>query len=299
MTFKQRSEALLFKIIILICKCLPRCLCVFKGRTFGLLLYLFDKKHRNTALKNLDLAFGENKTYGELKKIARSSFKHFGEFFFSMIHYPSADSSHLLKFIKVEGEDFLDDALKQNKGAVLFSAHYGSWEIAPSFLSLRAPLNIVVRPLDNPAIERMLNKIRLSVGAKVISKFNASKQILRALSKNEMIAILMDQNVLRSQAVFVDFFGKKAATTPGPAIFHLRTGAPLIPVFCYPVKRSEYLIKISQPLNFAPGDSMEEDILKITQVCTGIIEEQIKEEPRFWLWFHDRWRSRPHDPDTK
>jgi len=88
MTFKQRSEALLFKIIILICKCLPRCLCVFKGRTFGLLLYLFDKKHRNTALKNLDLAFGENKTYGELKKIARSSFKHFGEFFFSMIHYP-------------------------------------------------------------------------------------------------------------------------------------------------------------------------------------------------------------------
>lgn len=298
MTFKQKSEALLFKIISLICTCLPRCLCVFKGRMLGLLLYLFDKKHRNTALKNLDLAFGENKTSGDLKKIARSSFKHYGEFFFSMIHFSSADSSHLLKSIKVEGENFLDDALKQNKGAILFSAHYGSWEIALSFLSLRAPLNIVVRPLDNPAIERILHKIRMNVGAKVISKFNASKQILRALSENEMIAILMDQNVLRSQAVFVDFFGKKAGTTPGPAIFHLRTGAPLVPVFCYPVKRSEYLIKIKKPLNFTSGGNIEEDISRITQVCTKIIEDQIREEPRFWLWFHDRWRSRPHEPET-
>jgi KDO2-lipid IV(A) lauroyltransferase len=259
----------------------------------GLLLYHFDKKHRDIAFKNLHLAFGKNKTAGELKKIARDSFMHFGEFFLSMINFSAADSSHLLKFITVEGEDFLHEALKQNRGVLLFSAHYGSWEIAPSFLSLRAPMNIIVRPLDNPAMEKMLHKIRMHVGAKVISKFNASKQILRALSENEMIAILMDQNVLRSQAVFVDFFGKKAATTPGPAIFHLRTGAPLVPVFCYPAKKAEYLIKIKKPLNFTSSGKIEEDISRITQACTKIIEDQIREEPRFWLWFHDRWRSRP------
>jgi len=293
MNFKQGIEAFLFRTVSVICKCLPRSLCVFKGRMLGLLLYIFDKKHRVTALKNLYLAFGKNKTAGELKKIARNSFKHFGEFFFSMINFSTAGSSYLLKFITVEGEDFLNEALKQNKGALLFSAHYGSWEIAPSFLSSKAPMNIIVRPLDNPAIERILHKIRMNVGAKIISKFNASKQILRALSENEMIAILMDQNVLRSQAVFVDFFGKKAATTPGPAIFHLRTGAPLVPVFCYPVKKNEYLIRIKKPLNFTSSGDIEEDISRITQVCTKIIEDQIREEPRFWLWFHDRWRSRP------
>jgi len=216
-----------------------------------------------------------------------------------MNNFSAAGRSHRLKSIIVEGEHYLNNALKQKKGALLFSAHYGSWEMAPSFLSLKAPLNIIVRPFDNPVIEEMLYKIRKNIGAEIIPKFNASKQVMRALSKNEMVAILMDQNVLRSQAVFVDFFGKEAATTPGPAIFHLRTEAPLVPVFCYPINRSKYLVKIKKPLTFTSGKNIEEDILKITQICTKIIEDQIKEKPQFWLWLHDRWRTRPKDSRTE
>ena len=278
---------------------MPQCLCVFQGKILGLLFYLFDKKHREIAFKNLFLALGKKKTAVELKKTTRRSFIHFGEFFFSMINFSSVGTSHRLKFINVEGEHYLDDALKQNRGVILISAHYGSWEIAPSFLSLKAPVNVIVRPLDNPVIEKMIQKIRMNIGAKVLTKFNASKHILRVLSKNEMVAILMDQNVLRSQAVFIDFFGKKAAATPGPAIFHLRTGAPLVPVFCIPVKQSKYLIKIMEPLNFTSTGNVEDDIVKITQTCTKIIEDQISEEPRFWLWFHDRWRTRPIDPSAE
>ena len=297
MNFKQKAEAFFFRSILLFSKYLPRCLCRLKGKTLGFLFYLFDKRHRQTAYKNLSLALGTTKTTKELKNISRSSFMHYGEFFFSISTFSDVDSQHRLNSITVEGEHHLEDALKQKKGVLLISAHYGSWEIAPFFLSLKAPVNVIVRPLDNPAIEKMLHEIRRGIGSKVISKLNASKPILRALSENEMVAILMDQNVLRSQAVFVDFFGKKAATTPAPAIFHLRTGSPLVPVFCYPIKRSKYFIKIEKPLDFTSEGYAEKDILKITQACTKIIEDQIRKEPRFWLWFHDRWRTRPTETD--
>jgi len=288
MNLRQNTEVFVFRSVLLFGKYLPRCLCSLKGKILGLLFYFMDKKHRQLAFKNLSLAFGGTKPAKELKKISRSSFKHYGEFLFSLSTFSAVNNPNRLESITVEGERHLDDALKQKRGVLLISAHYGSWEMAPSFLSLKAPVNVIVRPLDNPAIEEKIHEIRMGIGAKVIPKANASKHILRALSENEMVAILMDQNVLRSQAVFVD---------PGPAIFHLRTGAPLVPVFCYPIKRSKYFIEIGKPLNFTSSGNVEKDILKITQACTKIIEDQIKKEPRFWLWFHDRWRTRPKETD--
>jgi KDO2-lipid IV(A) lauroyltransferase len=114
------------------------------------------------------------------------------------------------------------------------------------------------------------------LGARVISKYHASRNVLQALRRNEIVAILIDQNVLREESVFVDFFNKKASTTPGLAMFHLRTEATIIPAFCYPTRDNKYT-----------------NILNITQACTKVIEEQIRARPESWLWFHDRWKSRP------
>jgi KDO2-lipid IV(A) lauroyltransferase len=108
-----------------------------------------------------------------------------------------------------------------------------------------------------------------------------------------MVAILMDQNVLRREAVFVDFFGRPAATTPGPATFHLRTGAPILPVFCSPVPGGRYHIQIHPPLRIDKTGDAGRDIHRITQACTRLIEEQIRLKPDLWFWFHDRWRTRP------
>jgi KDO2-lipid IV(A) lauroyltransferase len=189
--------------------------------------------------------------------------------------------------------EIIDKAIQGNKGALLFSAHLGNWEIAPFILSKKAKISVIARPLDHKLLEKKLLKIRTGFGAEVIHKHQASKQILRLLRKNEMVAILIDQNVLRSQAVFVDFFGKPAATTPSLAMFHLRTSSPLIPVFCYPSSSKGYIIKIMPPLEITLSGDHSEDILKITQLCTKIIEDQIQKDPSLWMWFHNRWKSRP------
>jgi KDO2-lipid IV(A) lauroyltransferase len=109
------------------------------------------------------------------------------------------------------------------------------------------------------------------------------------------VAILIDQNVLHDEAIFVDFFGKKAGTTPALATFHLRTGAPIIPAFALPTPSRGYHIQFHEALEFSPTGDLRRDIQHITQVCTKTIEDQIREKPEFWLWFHDRWRAQPRN----
>jgi KDO2-lipid IV(A) lauroyltransferase len=290
---KERSEFFIFQIVKPLFAFPPRKLSLFAGRILGFIFYYLDKRHRRLALTNLKMAFGPERTPRELKRIARRSFMHFGELLAEIIKFPRLKEEKKGRLFLVEGEENLLEALGKKKGVLFFSAHYGNWEIAPYFLTKKGKINVVARPLDNRLLEAQLLKLRRSLGTKVIYKHQATKQILQSLREKEMIALLIDQNVLQSQAVFVDFFGKKAATTPSLAAFFLRTRSPLLPAFCYPISHHVYRLKIFAPLKFSLEKDYEQNILKITQICTKIIEDQIRKNPRYWLWFHNRWKTRP------
>ena len=171
--------------------------------------------------------------------------------------------------------------------------------MATALVSRIGKIFVIARPLDNRSLEDELGKIRKKLGATVIYKRQAARPILRALEENAMVAILIDQNVVRDQAVFVDFFGKAAATTPGLAVFFLKTGAPIVPVFCYPARGGRYSLKILPPVEVAVTGDADKDVLKITQLCTNIIQDQIRENPNYWLWFHNRWKTRPEEEEQR
>jgi KDO2-lipid IV(A) lauroyltransferase len=297
-SFKELSEFLLFQITKAPLSVLSRKLSLFLGQTIGLAFYYLDKKHRLIALSNLKIAFGKELSTSELKKIARNSFMHFGKTFMDIIKLPHLAEEKRSALINVEGEENLHKALQEKKGALLFSAHYGSWEIAPFILTKKGKLSVIARPLDNKLLEKELLKLRTSQGSNVIYKHQATKKILLSLREKEMVAFLIDQNVLRNQAVFVDFFGKKAATTPSLAAFFLRTKSPLIPVFCYPTASHAYHLKIFSPLSITPEGNYNQEVLKITQICTKIIEIQIRKNPDYWFWFHNRWKTRPEEEEA-
>lgn len=272
---------------------LPRSWCLRLGRLLGAIIYLVDRKHRRITLANLKTAFGEELPPKALRKISRLSFRHFGEFILDIMKIARYDEEKRNRLFDIDGEENLRQALQAGKGVLLFSGHYGNWEVATHVLSQMGKLNVIARPLDNDRLEKELLKLRAKLGASVISKFQATKPILHALREKEMVAILIDLNVLRSQGIFVDFFGKKASTTPSLAAFYLRTGSPLIPVFCYPTASQRYKVTILKPLDIPLRGNKDEDLLKITQLCTKIIENQIREKPVYWFWFHKRWKSRP------
>ncbi len=290
---KESAEYMAFLLLKFPLLVLPRTLCLFLGEVLGAMVYYLDKKHREVALSNLTIAFGSRFSAAERKKTAKASFKHFGRAFIDVLKTRHRSLDRTQNLLIVEGKENLGKALGQGRGVLLFSAHYGNWELAPACISQEGKLHVIARSLDNRFLERELIKIRAHIGAEIIYKQLAVKPILRALKSKAMVAILIDQNVLQHQAVFVDFFNRPAATTPSLATFFLKTKAPLIPVFCYPASRGRYHLKIGTPLKIDLSGDDTKDVLKITQLCTKIIQDRIEENPDYWFWFHNRWKSRP------
>jgi KDO2-lipid IV(A) lauroyltransferase len=272
---------------------LPRNLCLTLGRMLGRTICRFDKKHRQIALKNLHIAFGDKISLAEKKRITQSSFSHFGEVLFDLIKFSSLSEQKKQNLLSIEGEEHVHTSLTKEKGVLIVTAHYGNWELGSIMLSKLGKFDVIARALDIKRLEDELLALRESFGARVIYKQQAMRQTLRSLKENRIVAILIDQNVLHDQAIFVDFFGKLAATTPALATFHLRTGAPIIPAFCLPRASRGYHIQLFEPLEYTPSGDLSADVQHITQECTKIIEDQIRAEPEFWLWFHDRWRTQP------
>jgi KDO2-lipid IV(A) lauroyltransferase len=283
----------LFKLIKVLFSLFPRRFCLSLGRKMGFLFYLCDKKHRHIAISNLSSALGKNLSPQSLKSIAKKSFSHFGEVLVDFIKFSTLTEHKKSQLIDIEGEEHIQNALQEKKGVLLFTGHFGNWEIAPYVVSRLGALKVMARPLDNVYLEKELLQMRLGLGEEVIYKHKAAREVLRALRENAMVAILIDQNVLESEAVFVDFFEKEAATTPGLATFHLRTQAPIIPVFSIPTSKHTFFIKILPPIRISLSGDYNQDVLKITQICTKIIEDQIRDNPKYWLWFHNRWKTRP------
>lgn len=284
-----------FKLLKGIFFLVPRPLCLTLGRSAGSFLFIFDRRHRRVALRNLETALGADLSAAERKKIARASFRNFGALTADILKLFHLSDRRIAGLLRVEGEENLARALRQGRGVIIVTGHLGNWEIAARAVSRLGRLHVIARRLDSSALEKELLSLRRRLGGDVIYKKEAAKRVLQALRDGEMVAILIDQNVLRREGVFVDFFGRPASTTPAAAAFHLRTGAPIVPVFCRPAPGGTYELVIHPALESPRGGTLEENVLKTTAICTKMIETEIRRTPGFWLWFHDRWRTRPLD----
>lgn len=294
----ESAGYLVYRVFAGLIRILPRSVVLASGRALGGLLYRLDAGHRRIALDNLALAFGRDKSPAERARIARASFAHFVRTALDSIKFTSYSVERIRGLVDVEGRENLVRALAEGKGVLIFSAHYGNWEASPSVLSAYGPVSAVARALDNRLIERDLLRLRRRQGASIIYKSGAGKHVLRALAEGGMVGIVVDQNVLRGQAVFVDFFGKAAATTPGLAGLHFKSGAPLLPLFCHP-RGSRYLLRILPAFRVEPSEDRAADVLKTTRIYTKMIEDLIRREPEPWLWIHKRWNTRPADEEKR
>ncbi|HSB61814.1 MAG TPA: lysophospholipid acyltransferase family protein, partial [Vicinamibacteria bacterium] len=119
------------------------------------------------------------------------------------------------------------------------------------------------------------------------------RPMLRALRDGQGIAILIDQDVIGDERVFVDFFGRPASTTPALALLRLKTGAPLLPVFAIPLPGDRYRFRYGPPVEVNLSGERSEDVARITRACTRVLEDEIRAHPSYWLWMHRRWKTQP------
>lgn len=289
-------ERRLFAAVLFAAGILPRRFFLFLGRSFGKLALAADARHRRVALENLANAF-PNLPAQEHRNILRRCYEFFGEYLFDMLTCFPMFPAERMKDIEYEGLENLEEAYRRNKGVIIYTAHWGAWEMMGMAHGLKGfPMGVIARPLDNPYLHTLLDTLRRSTGNFVIDKKEGFRPMLKALKEGKAIAILMDQNVITDDRIFVDFFGRAASTTPAVGLLQMKTGAALVAGFGLPLGNGRYRFSYSKPLEVPLSGDRKTDVLRITQECTRVIEQQIRRYPQFWLWMHRRWKTRPETP---
>jgi KDO2-lipid IV(A) lauroyltransferase len=293
---KHHAEYLIARAAGAAASLLPHAARLAIGRSLGSLVYALDARHRKITLANVDLAFGDEKSAGEKRAIAEGAFRHFGAMLFEMITLGRPSWAELEPRFDFEGIERLEEARRRGKGVILVAAHFGNWELHAVAHGYRlGKLHLVAREQDNPYLNRWLEAIRGISGNEVVYKSRALSQMRKLMREGGTVAIVTDQNVHLQDAIFVDFFGRKAATTPVASWFALRTGAALVPTFCYPIASGRYRAVYEAPLDAEPYRNMDRDaaLAALTQKLASIQESHIRRAPDCWLWMHRRWRTRP------
>lgn len=258
----------------------------------GKLAYRLSRRYRTVAERNLQMAYGESLSDEERSRLVEQVFIHFAKSLMEFLVGDGLTPNDLHRMVTLVGEEHLQWCLRQGKGTLIITAHYGNWEIAARYLTQCRGyvLNVVARDADDSATTVLVNRIRELGGYRVIPRGQAARPVLQALKRNELVALLPDQN---AGDVFVPFFGRLAGTVAGPALLALRSGAPLLPVFCTRQPDNTYLFEMLPPLVVQPSEDKERDVREIMARITALIEQQIRKHPSQWLWLHNRWKTRP------
>jgi len=293
MRVKHRAERAAVHAAIAALTVLPESGRQALGRAAGRLYHRFGGARRAIAVGNLRRAFPE-KSCGDIESLARSCSERFGTVFFDFLAATELSAGELLSRVKVEGLDGYREVRARGRGVFLLSAHFGNWEIGALAAGLlEGPISSVVRPLDNPLLEEDLARRRSRFGNRMISKRNGAREILREIRAGGTVAILIDQNVLAREAVFVPFFGRLAATSPSLGLFQRKTGAAVVPVFCRPIGDGRYRLTFEEPILLESLPENARTVETLTARYTAVTESVVAREPELWLWMHNRWRTRP------
>jgi KDO2-lipid IV(A) lauroyltransferase len=259
------------------------------GGGLGLLASFVDRFHRRIALENLAQAF-PSRSPAEQRRVSRAMFVHFGRLLLELIKFAALSDDEILARVDIEGEEHVRQAYRQGRGVLFFTGHFGYWEMLAIGFSLRVePVAVLARPLDNPYLHAILERIRTRSGNTVIYRQGAIRKVLRELEANHGVAFLIDQH-MHTDAVHVDFFNRPAATTSALAALALRTGAPVIPTFALPLPGGRYRLVFERPVP-PPREHGPDAIREFTQRCTDVLEMYVRRDPHLWLWMHRRWRN--------
>lgn len=253
-------------------------------------------KQRKTAIESLGLAFGKEKSPEEIKRIAKESFTYMArsaiELMFMM------DKPWLLKKrIGFENIGYFDQALKRGKGVILVSAHFGNFPLLLARLAQEGyNISGIMRPMRDARVEKLFLEKRRKYNVQTIysqPRNTCVEGTIRTLRNNGSVFIPIDQN-FGTAGIFVNFFGRQAATATGPVIFAQRTKAALVPCFIVRQKDNRHKIIFEPSLDLKEADTPAETISRNIQELTDIIEKYIRKFPAEWGWIHRRWKTKPN-----
>lgn len=293
-SFKHYLEYALFAALLIIIKYSPAWIMPIEIKILIFFLKKGSRKHSRLIAHNLASAF-PTATPGFLAELKKNIYNHFGNVFVEIARtFARRNPQTILARTRIIHPEVLEQALQKKHGLIIFSAHFGNWEWIPLILHthLNKDIHSIARPMDNALIEKKVREFREVMGSKIIYKHGSLRSILTRLASNEIIYLLIDQNTVSREGVFVDFFAQKASAITTVAQLYLKKNIPLVPVFLH-YEGQEIILDCLPEINYSRCDNDNDDLLALTQQMAGLIETQIRKFPEQWFWFHDRWKTKP------
>lgn len=267
---------------------LPYRWCRPVGAALGRLAYRVFPRVYRVGRANIDLAYGDTLTAAEKDRILLAAAENMCIVATEFSHIPWLARNRFAGHLSVEGEELID----WSKGVLLFGAHLGNWEaMAPAVASIGHRIAEVVRPLDNPVLNHLVDGSRRGGCVHTIPKSHAGKEMIRLLQGGSCVGVLVDQSP-RVNAVPVQFFGQPTWATIAPVMIAMRAEAPLHLVVLLRRPDGGYLLKFGPPVPIGRTGNLRSDLAESSQPVQDKIEAQIREYPEQWLWFHRRWKRR-------
>ena len=273
---------------------LPRPVARGVGHAVAILVYWGHPRLRRVGMRNLELAFPE-KPLAERKRILKGVYLSLGRLLAELPKFPDYTLENVERIAVYDGLENYLAARDRGKGVLFMTAHLGGWEIGGFVHSMHGHwLNVVVRDLDNPLLDRWIRKLRTLHGNKTFDKDEYARGLFAAMKRGETVGALMDTNMTPPQGVFVNYFGLPACTAVGIARVAMRTGAAVLPAFTiWDRALGKYRIRFEPAIPLVCTEDGDADALANTQNYTAAIERAVRAHPDQWLWVHRRWKTRP------
>lgn len=289
-----RLEYLAAATLLWVLRWLPLRLALPAAELAGLACGGLVSKWRDAAEMNLKRALPELGSAAR-RRIRFGVYRNLGRVVLALAKLPVWSERTVRRHVDFEGLEHFRTAEAKGRGVLLLTAHLGNWELgALAHGAVVGPISVMVRPITNPRVDRLVEARRSAHGNRVIAKRNSAREVLKALSAGGTVGILADQNAALEEAVFVEFFGMPAAAHKGFAQLALRSGAAVVPAIARwepLVKR--HVVEYGPAIEIVRSGVTQRDIAVNTQRFQRAIEDRVRANPDLWLWIHRRWKTQP------
>lgn len=283
----------LARVLIIVLNLVPRSVSQAVGAWIGLLVWSLSGRDRHRINRHLSLVYGDRLTNADRTRIGREFFINSGKNLTDVVRF-SNHFDEIKSLVTVEGLDNYHAAFAAGKGIIGISGHIGNFELLAAYLgNIGYPIAVIGREMYDRRLDRLLVANRKAAGLTNFSTNESPRKLLKWLSGNGGVGVLIDTDSSRVRGDFVNWFGRPAYTPIGQALLGLRAGAAFVPMACVRVEENRYKIIIRPPVSISPTGNKTEDALAVTQACVLELESIIHQYPSQWIWLHNRWHTRP------
>lgn len=286
-------EHLAFRAFSSVAIFLPEVLALSIGSFFGWITGSVLRVRRTEVDEHLFLAFPE-RTDAWRHDVARASYAHLGREAVATLRLSRATDKDLSERIRIPDLALFQTAVEEGRGVILVTGHLGNWEVGGgAFTSRGISLDAIAKGMANKAIGDAIAGVRERLGIDLIHMGEVAREVPRSLLRGRVVAILADQHAHKG-GILVSFFGREASTTRAPALFAIRTGAPIFLGIALrdPGWRQRYTVSLER-IDFQSTGEVDADIRGLTAAHSAALERAVRLAPEQYFWQHRRWKSAP------